>query len=90
MKFGNWYCVPDFNNLSRARSGRIMYFSTRSGSGIAILPLETVFIFGQEALEMMRQHPVKDCPLRMSRTIDSGHDRRKAWEVRAQEMRRLM
>ena len=41
-----------------------------------ILPLETVFIFGQEPLEMMEEYPVKDRPLRMSRTIDSRHSRR--------------
>jgi hypothetical protein len=41
-----------------------------------VLPLETVFIFGQEPLEMMRQHPVEDGPLRMSRTIDSRHGKR--------------
>jgi hypothetical protein len=43
-----------------------------------ILPFETVFIFGQEPLEMMEEYPVKDRPLRMSRTIDSRHSRREA------------
>jgi hypothetical protein len=41
-----------------------------------ILTLETVFIFGQEPLEMMEEYLVKDRPLRMSRTIDSRHSRR--------------
>jgi len=41
-----------------------------------ILPLETVFIFGQEPVEMMEKHPVENGPLRMSRTIDSRHSRR--------------
>jgi hypothetical protein len=42
----------------------------------AVLPLETVFIFGQEPVEMMEKHPVKNRPLRMSGTIDSRHSRR--------------
>jgi len=33
---------------------------------------------GQEALEVTGKHPVKDGPLRMSRTIDSRHGERKA------------
>jgi hypothetical protein len=41
-----------------------------------ILPLETVFIFGQEPVEMMEKHPAKNRPLRMSGTIDSRHSRR--------------
>jgi hypothetical protein len=32
-----------------------------------VLPLETVFIFGDEPLEMMEKHPVKDGPLRGNR-----------------------
>jgi hypothetical protein len=55
-----------------------MYFPTRSASGIAVLPLETGLILSQEPVEMMRQHPVKDRPLRMSRAIDSRHSTRKA------------
>ena len=39
----------------------------------AVLLLETTLILSQEPVEMMRQHPVKDRPLRMSRTIDSRH-----------------
>jgi hypothetical protein len=27
-------------------------------------------------LEIMKQHPIEDAPLRMSRTIDSRHSRR--------------
>jgi hypothetical protein len=38
-----------------------------------MLPLETVFIFGDKPLEMMKQHQVEDGPLRMSGTIDSCH-----------------
>jgi hypothetical protein len=41
-----------------------------------VLPLETIFIFGQEPLEMMEKRPVENAPLRMSRTIDSRHSRR--------------
>ena len=43
-----------------------------------ILPFETVFIFGQEPLEMMEKRPVETGPLRMSRTIGSPHGRREA------------
>jgi hypothetical protein len=42
----------------------------------AVLPLETVFIFGLEPLEMMEKHPVENGPLRMAGTIDSRHSRR--------------
>jgi len=44
----------------------------------AILLLETDLILGQEALEVMEKHPIKDSPLRMSRTIDSRHGGRNA------------
>jgi hypothetical protein len=53
-------------------------FASRLRTAKPVLPLETVFIFGQEPLEMMEKHPVEDGPLRMSRTIDSRHSRRKA------------
>jgi hypothetical protein len=43
-----------------------------------ILPLEPTLIFRQKPVEMMEEYPVKDCPLRMSRTMDSRHSRRKA------------
>jgi hypothetical protein len=43
-----------------------------------VLPLETTLILSQEPVEMMEEYPVKDRPLRMSRTIDSRHSRRKA------------
>jgi hypothetical protein len=33
---------------------------------------------GQEALEMVEEHPVEDGPLRMSGTIDSRHGGRRA------------
>ena len=39
------------------------------------LPLEPVLVLRQEPVEMMEKHPVKDCPLRMSRTIDARHIR---------------
>jgi hypothetical protein len=45
---------------------------------IPILPLEPVFIGGEETVEMMGKHPVKNRPLRMSRTIDSRHGGRNA------------
>jgi hypothetical protein len=44
----------------------------------AVLPLETTLILRQKPVEMMEEYPIKDCPLRMSRTIDSRHSRRKA------------
>jgi hypothetical protein len=44
----------------------------------AVLLLETSIILGQEPVEMMEEYPVKDRPLRMSRTIDSRHSRREA------------
>ena len=44
----------------------------------AILPFETTLILRQEPVEMMEEYPVKDRPLRMSRTINSRHSRRKA------------
>jgi len=53
-------------------------FASRLRTAKPVLPLETVFIFDQEPLEMMQQHPVENGPLRMSRTIDSRHSRRKA------------
>jgi len=43
-----------------------------------VLPLETTLILRQEPVEMMEEYPVKDRPLRMSRTINSRHSRRKA------------
>jgi hypothetical protein len=42
----------------------------------AVLPLEAALILCQEALEMMKKHPIEDGPLRMPGTIDSGHGRR--------------
>jgi len=36
-----------------------------------VLFLETTLILRQEAIEVMKQHPVEDRPLRMSRAIDS-------------------
>jgi len=43
-----------------------------------VLPLETTLVLRQEPVEMMRQHPVEDGPLRMLGTIDSRHSRREA------------
>jgi len=43
-----------------------------------VLPLKTTLILSQEPVEMMEEYPVKDRPLRMSRTIDSPHSGRKA------------
>jgi hypothetical protein len=51
-------------------------FASRLRTAKPVLPLETVFIFGQEPVEMMEKHPVENGPLRMSRTIDSRHSRR--------------
>jgi hypothetical protein len=47
-----------------------------------VLPLETTLILRQEPVEMMEEYPVKDRPLRMSRTINSRHSRRKASRTR--------
>jgi hypothetical protein len=55
-----------------------MYSPTSSASGIAVLLLETTLRLGKEPLEMMKQHPVEDGPLRMSRTVDSRHGKRMA------------
>ena len=43
-----------------------------------VLPLETTLMLNQEPVEMMEEYPVKDGPLRMSRTIDSRHGGRMA------------
>jgi hypothetical protein len=40
---------------------------------IVIFPLEPRFVFDDESLEMMEQHPIEDRPLRMARMIDSRH-----------------
>lgn len=40
--------------------------------------LEPALIFGQEAVEVTKQQPVEDRPLRISRAIDSGHGGRMA------------
>jgi hypothetical protein len=45
---------------------------------IAVLLLGTVLILAQETIKVMKKHPVKDGPLRMSRTIHSRHSGRKA------------
>ena len=39
---------------------------------ISALPLESVFIGGEEAVKMMEQHPVENDPLRMSRDEPSA------------------
>jgi hypothetical protein len=44
----------------------------------ALCTLKTRLIFGDEPLEMMKHHPVKDGPLRMTRTIHSRHGGRMA------------
>jgi len=43
-----------------------------------VRPLEAALIFRQEALEIMKKHPVEDRALRMPGTIDSRHGGRKA------------
>jgi hypothetical protein len=53
-------------------------FASRLRTAKPVLPLETTLILRQEPVEMMEEYPVKDRPLRMSRTIDSRHSRRKA------------
>jgi hypothetical protein len=40
---------------------------------IAVFPLEARLIFDEEPLEVVKQHPVEDGPLRMARTVDSRH-----------------
>jgi hypothetical protein len=42
---------------------------------VAILLLETLLILGEEAVKIVKKHPVEDSPLRMSGTIDSCHSR---------------
>ena len=44
----------------------------------AVLLLKAALVFGQELIEVVEQHPIKDSPLRMSRTIDSCHGGRMA------------
>ena len=56
--------LPDHGRPTFGRKTPELLLNDRSEK--AILPLETVFIFGQEPLEMMRQHPVENGPLRMS------------------------
>ncbi len=41
----------------------------------AVLLLEAALIFGQETVEVMKQHPVEDGPLGMPGTIHSWHSR---------------
>jgi hypothetical protein len=41
----------------------------------AILFLKTSLILRQETVELMKQHPVEDGPLGMSRTVNSCHSR---------------
>ena len=53
-------------------------FASRLRTAKPVLPLETTLILRQKPVEMMEEYPIKDCPLRMSRTIDSRHSRRKA------------
>ena len=40
--------------------------------------LESALVFGQELIEVVEKHPIKDSPLRMARTIDSRHGGRMA------------
>jgi len=46
-----------------------------NGPEEAILLLKANFIIGQEPVEVMEQHPIKDSPLGMSRTINPCHSR---------------
>jgi len=46
-----------------------------NGPEEAILLLKAAFILGQEPVEVMEQHPIKDSPLGMSRTINPCHSR---------------
>jgi hypothetical protein len=46
------------------------------GRVVAALLLKAALVLGQEALEIVKQHPVEYCPLRMPGTIDSCHGRR--------------
>jgi len=39
----------------------------------AVFPFKTLFIFRQEALKMMKKHPVKNSLLWMTRTVEPGH-----------------
>jgi hypothetical protein len=41
----------------------------------AVLLLETRVIFGQEPVEAMEQHPIKDGPLGMAKAIDPWHSK---------------
>src|SRR4030042_6129785 len=43
----------------------------------AVLLLEAALVLGPKPVKVMEQHPVKDGPLGMSRTIDSWHDPRR-------------
>jgi hypothetical protein len=40
---------------------------------ITIVPLEPALVFGDEPLEMMEKHPVKNGAFRMMRAVDSRH-----------------
>lgn len=53
------------------------------GSEVAVLLLEAALVFGQKAVEIMEQHPIKNSLLRMARTINSGHNRRSRIKKRA-------
>jgi len=39
----------------------------------AVLSLETALILREEAVEVMKRHPVEGSPLRMSGAVGSGH-----------------
>ncbi len=46
-----------------------------NGAEEAVLFLEAMLILREEAVEVMKKHPVEGSPLRMSGTINSGHSR---------------
>src|SRR5512136_510947 len=52
-------------------SGKAKSRRLRRRSERPVLLLEPAFVFRQEALKIMEEHPVEDCPLRMTSAIDS-------------------
>jgi hypothetical protein len=66
------------DHLLNDRSEKPILIVSRLRTAKPVFPLETTLILRQEPVEMMRQHPIKDRSLRMSRTIASRHGGREA------------
>ncbi len=52
-----------------------LHYLLDNGAEEAVLSLKAMLILCEEAVEVMKKHPVEDSALRMSGTIYSGHIR---------------